>query len=108
MGGKKKSPSTALMAVNDRVTEEMHRNFSSWRYALGQPPLVMYLTTDGRGSLSIEHADPEKLRAGQSYLIVEEYERTFVGILRDGRLDADPTKLPASRTRCNLYPAGQA
>ncbi len=100
--------STALLAVSNRLTEEMYCHFSSWRYMLGIPPLTMFLTSDGEGNLAIEHLDPKRIRADASYLIVEEFERRFVGILRDGCLDADPTKLPASRTRCALYPAGQA
>lgn len=106
--GPKRTPSTALLAVSNRLTEEMRRHFSSWRYALGVPPRTMFLTSDDEGNLAIEHLDPKRIDAASSYLVVEEFEQRFVGILRDGRLDADPTKLPASRTRCALYPAGQA
>jgi hypothetical protein len=104
---KPKKPSTALLAVSERVLEGMFQQLSNWVYGFGRRPLTMFLTTDARNNLGIEHLDDSKVSNDHSYLIVEEYSRRIVGILRQGSIDADPAKLPSSRTRCVLFFAGQ-
>ncbi|MFA5854156.1 MAG: hypothetical protein WC866_03645 [Patescibacteria group bacterium] len=104
---KPKKPSTALLAVSERVLEGMFQQLSNWAYSLGRSPLTMFLTVDARYNLGIEHLDASKVKSDDSYLIIEEFSRKIVGILRQGSIDADPSKLPSSRTRCVLFFAGQ-
>lgn len=105
---KPEKPSTALLAVSERVFEGVFRQLLNWNYGFGRSPLMMFLTVDARYSLGVEHLDASKVSGEHSYLIIEEFSRKIIGILRRGSIDADPMKLTSSRTRCVLFFAGQA
>lgn len=69
---------------------------SSWRIVLGKAPARLRVR---------ELGDAE---GNQSYLVVETVSNRIVGVLREGRLDAPPEKIPPAETVCTLFVAAQA
>lgn len=101
-------PSTALMRVDDKLTDWIAQRIFEWNHALGRPLVRMYVTTDGNDGLALEYVDPKASSAGESYLVVVTTTNHIVGVVRDGLLDAEPHRLPPSRAACTLFRAAKA
>ncbi len=92
----------------DGLLPELARAMSEWRLLLGLAMPRIYITALDEDVFAIERVDPKEISDEESYLVIETESNRIVGILRDGMLDADIYRVPASTTACTLFRAAKA